>query len=56
VDVIEHPQRGYLVNEINHTMEFHTAAPTTGIDIPNVIVDYLLAVARREVKVLSNSQ
>ncbi|MBT3389118.1 MAG: lysine biosynthesis protein LysX [Chloroflexi bacterium] len=52
VDIIEHPERGFQVNEINHTMEFHTAAPTTGIDIPNLIVDYLLAVARREIQVL----
>lgn len=52
VDIIEHPQRGFQVNEINHTMEFHTAAPTTGIDIPNLIVDYLLAVAKREIQVL----
>ncbi len=52
VDVIEHPENGYQVNEINHTMEFHTAAPTTGVDIPNLIVDYLLAVARRDIEVL----
>lgn len=52
VDVIEHPEHGYLVNEINHTMEFHTAGPTTGVDIPSLIVEYLMAVARREIKVL----
>jgi len=52
VDIIEHPERGYLVNEINHTMEFHTAAPTTGVDIPNLIVDYLMSVAKREIVVL----
>lgn len=52
VDLLEHPERGFLINEINHTMEFHTAMPTTGIDIPGLIVDYLLAVARREVEVL----
>lgn len=53
VDVIEHPDRGFLVNEINHKMEFHTVVPTTGVDIPNIIVDYLLAVARRKIEVLS---
>ncbi|MEA3351685.1 MAG: lysine biosynthesis protein LysX [Chloroflexota bacterium] len=53
VDVIEDPQRGYLINEINHTMEFHTAVPTTGVDIPNLIVDYVLAVAQREIEVLA---
>ena len=52
VDVIEHPEHGYQVNEINHTMEFHTAAPTTGVDIPRLIVEYLMKVARGEIKVL----
>ena len=45
VDIIEHPQRGYLVNEINHTMEFHTMAPITGVDVAGILVDYLVAVA-----------
>jgi [lysine-biosynthesis-protein LysW]--L-2-aminoadipate ligase len=47
VDVIEHPQRGYLVNEINHTMEFHTAQPISGVDISDVIVEYVMDVARK---------
>jgi [lysine-biosynthesis-protein LysW]--L-2-aminoadipate ligase len=48
VDVIEHPERGYLVNEINHTMEFHTLQPVTGIDIGSMIVDYVINVARNK--------
>jgi [lysine-biosynthesis-protein LysW]---L-2-aminoadipate ligase len=44
VDVLEDPQRGYLVNEINHTMEFHTLAPTTHVDIAGIIVDYTILV------------
>ena len=48
VDVIEHPQSGLLVNEVNHTMEFHTTMPTTGVDIPGLIVDYTLDVARQK--------
>lgn len=51
VDVIEHPQRGLLVNEINHTMEFHTTVPITGVDIPGIVVDYCLALARHRVEV-----
>jgi [lysine-biosynthesis-protein LysW]--L-2-aminoadipate ligase len=47
VDLLEDPQRGFLVNEINHTMEFHTAQPATGVDIPNLLVDYVLEQARR---------
>lgn len=50
VDVLEDPQRGYLVNEINHTMEFHTLAPTTGVDIAGIIADYTIAVARKDIR------
>lgn len=45
IDVFEDAERGYLVNEINHTMEFHTLAPTTHVDIADIIVQYTLAVA-----------
>jgi [lysine-biosynthesis-protein LysW]---L-2-aminoadipate ligase len=45
IDLLEDPHRGYLVNEVNHTMEFHTLAPMTGVDVPGIIVDYTLAVA-----------
>jgi [lysine-biosynthesis-protein LysW]--L-2-aminoadipate ligase len=48
VDLIEHPQRGLLVNEINHTMEFHTAQPVSGVDIADEIVTYVMEVARHE--------
>ncbi len=51
IDVLEDPHRGYLVNEVNHTMEFHTLVPTTGIDVPGIIVDYALAVANQKVAV-----
>jgi [lysine-biosynthesis-protein LysW]--L-2-aminoadipate ligase len=45
VDILEDPHRGFLVNEINHTMEFHTLVPATGVDVPGIIVDYTLGVA-----------
>ncbi len=45
VDLIEHPERGYLVNEINHTMEFHTMQPVSGVDIADEIVAYVMQVA-----------
>ena len=51
VDVFEDPNRGLLVNEINHTMEFHTLAPVTGIDIASVIVEYTMAVGKGEIPV-----
>ena len=35
-----------LVNEINHTMEFHTVQPVSGIDIADEIVNYVMEVAK----------
>jgi len=46
IDLIEHPQKGLLVNEVNHTMEFHTVQPLSGIDIAGEIVSFVLQVAR----------
>ena len=43
--MIEHPERGMLVNEVNHTMEFHTVQPLSGIDIADTIVGYAVGVA-----------
>jgi [lysine-biosynthesis-protein LysW]--L-2-aminoadipate ligase len=34
VDLVEHPDRGLLVNEVNHTMEFHTAQPVAAWTSP----------------------
>ncbi len=47
VDVLESP-RGLLVNEINATMEFRNSIAPTGVDIPGIVADYVLAVARGE--------
>ena len=48
VDLIEHTERGYLVNEINHTMEFHTMQPVSGIDIAGEIVEYTVKSAMQK--------
>lgn len=48
VDLFEHPQRGLMINEINHTMEFHSTVPLTGVDLPGMLIDYAISVARRE--------
>ncbi|MBV9019914.1 MAG: lysine biosynthesis protein LysX, partial [Ktedonobacteraceae bacterium] len=48
VDILEHPERGLLVNEINATMEFRNSIAPTGVDIPNVILDYVLSHVREE--------
>jgi [lysine-biosynthesis-protein LysW]--L-2-aminoadipate ligase len=46
VDLVEHPQKGLVVNEINHTMEFHTMQPVSGIDIAGEIVEYVVEAAK----------
>ena len=46
IDLLEDPERGLLINEVNHTMEFHSTVPLTGVDIPGMIVDYALSIAR----------
>jgi [lysine-biosynthesis-protein LysW]---L-2-aminoadipate ligase len=56
VDVLEDSNHGLLVNEVNHTMEFHTLAPVTGIDIAGVIVDYTLNVAKGQIAAQPVSQ
>jgi Lysine biosynthesis enzyme LysX len=47
IDLIEHPIKGLLVNEVNHTTEFHTAQPLSGVNIAGEIVNYTLEVARK---------
>ncbi|MBN1538096.1 MAG: lysine biosynthesis protein LysX [Anaerolineales bacterium] len=46
VDLVEHPERGMIVNEINHTMEFHGLQPVSGVDIAGEIVEYVISIAR----------
>jgi [lysine-biosynthesis-protein LysW]--L-2-aminoadipate ligase len=45
VDLFEDPERGLLVNEVNHTMEFRNSVPATGVDIPGRMVEYVVSVA-----------
>jgi [lysine-biosynthesis-protein LysW]--L-2-aminoadipate ligase len=53
IDVIEDPQRGLLVNEINHTMEFHTVQPLSGIDIADLIVGFTVEAALAKLRVVA---
>ncbi len=46
VDVLEDPDRGYLVGEVNYTMEFRNSIDTTGVNIPDRVIDYVLRVAK----------
>jgi [lysine-biosynthesis-protein LysW]---L-2-aminoadipate ligase len=45
IDIFETP-RGFLVNEINHVMEFRNSVSTTGVNIPKKIVEYALETVR----------
>jgi [lysine-biosynthesis-protein LysW]--L-2-aminoadipate ligase len=45
VDLLEDPEQGLLVNEVNYTIEFRNSIDTTGVDIPDRVVDYVLKVA-----------
>lgn len=45
IDIFETDQ-GLQVNEVNYTMEFRNSIGTTGVDIPKLIVDYVLQVAK----------
>lgn len=42
IDLFE-SERGLLVNEVNHTMEFKNSVSTTGVDIPRAILEYALS-------------
>lgn len=44
VDLVE-SDRGLLVVEVNHTMEFRNSIDTTGVDIPGEMVQFVLGLA-----------
>jgi [lysine-biosynthesis-protein LysW]--L-2-aminoadipate ligase len=46
VDLFETPN-GLQVNEVNYTMEFRNSIETTGVNIPEKIVDYVIATGER---------
>jgi len=46
VDLFE-SDGGLLVNEVNYTMEFRNSIDTTGVDIPAVVVSYVIEQARK---------
>jgi len=45
IDVFETAE-GLVVNEVNHTMEFRNSLSTTGVNIPALMVDYVLSQIR----------
>ncbi|MFC4453260.1 lysine biosynthesis protein LysX [Deinococcus sonorensis] len=40
IDLVEDPERGLLIIEINHTMEFKNSVSTTGVNIPGRMAEY----------------
>jgi [lysine-biosynthesis-protein LysW]---L-2-aminoadipate ligase len=46
IDVFE-SEKGLTINEVNHTMEFRNSITTTGVNIPALMVDYVLEQAMK---------
>jgi glutamate--LysW ligase ArgX len=42
IDVLEHPSRGYVINEINDVPEFKGFMSATGINVAEKLVDYVI--------------
>ncbi len=45
VDLVEDPERGLLVLEVNHSGEFRNSIEPTGVNIPGRMVDFVLQTA-----------
>jgi [lysine-biosynthesis-protein LysW]--L-2-aminoadipate ligase len=43
LDVFEDAERGFLINEINHTMEFKNSSAPTGVNIAREVACYVLS-------------
>jgi len=46
IDLFETKENELMVNEVNYTMEFKNSIATTGVNIPELVVDYVLQVGR----------
>lgn len=42
IDLLEDARGNYIVNEINHTMEFRNSSQPTGVDIAQAVIDYVI--------------
>lgn len=47
IDIFE-TENGYMVNEVNYTMEYKNSITTTGVNIPKKMVEYILRVAEEK--------
>lgn len=43
IDVLEHPSKGYVINELNDTPEFKGFMLATGINVAEKLVDYIVS-------------
>lgn len=43
IDLLEAPDRGLLISEINHTMEFRNSIAPTGVNIPRRMIEWVVA-------------
>ena len=43
IDILEDAQGKFIVNEINHTMEFRNSSTPTGVDIAQEVIDYVIS-------------
>ena len=50
IDLFE-TDSGYLVNEVNHTMEFRNSIEPTGVDIPAELADFAIQMASERLAV-----
>ncbi|MCG8605550.1 lysine biosynthesis protein LysX [bacterium] len=48
IDLFE-TSNGLMVNEVNYTMEFKNSIDTTGVNIPGLIIDYVMNTVRGEI-------
>ena len=49
IDLLEDAQGNFVVNEINHTMEFRNSSKPTGVNIAQEVIDYVI----RQVEVVA---
>lgn len=49
MDIMEMPDGSLTCHEVNHTMEFKNSVAPTGVDIPGLIIDHVIDVAKGRV-------
>lgn len=47
MDIMEMPDGTLTCHEVNHTMEFKNSVAPTGVDIPGLIIEHVIEVAKR---------